>query len=107
MKKYGFYCRMYGKDCFIETEQTKRTRNIALDFINKVQNYMNEYYHINANDVERVKNAMRPATFEITTIENGSFAGLKYYTIDGENFSYGCDACKNPMENCIAILKEA
>lgn len=106
MKKHGFYCRMYGKDCFMETEQTKRTSKIAIDFINKVQNCMNEYYNINANDVERVKNAMRPATFEIKTIENGNFAGLKYYEINGENFSYGCDACNNPMEKCIAIIKE-
>ena len=107
MKKHGFYCRMYGKDCFIETEQTKRTDKLAINFINKVQNKINKYYNINADDVEHVKNTMRPATFEIKTIENGDFAGLKYYEINGESFGYGCDACENPMEHCIAIFKEA
>ena len=101
--KHGFYCRMYGKDCFIETEQIKRTRNLALDFINKVQNKLNRFNNISENDIEMIQNAMRKATFEIKTIKNGNFAGQSYYEINGENFSYGCDACENPMEKCILV----
>lgn len=103
MKLYGFYCRMYGKDCFFETNQTRRTKNLATDFINKVQNKMNKFYNIGENDVEYVQKAMRIATFELKTIQSGNFAGMKYYTIDGEDFSYGCDACENPMEECVLV----
>lgn len=103
MKLNGFYCRMYGKDCFIETNQTKRTKNLAINFMNKVQNKMNRFYNISENDVEYVQNAMRAATFEVKTIKNGNFAGLSYYEINGEQFSYGCDACENPMDKCIFV----
>lgn len=103
--KHGFYCRMYGKDCFIETEQIKRTRNLARDFIISVKYALDWSNVLSANDaeVESVQNAMRKATFEIKTIKNGNFAGQSYYEINGENFSYGCDACESPMEKCILV----
>lgn len=94
---------MYGKDCFIETNQTKRTKALALDFINKVQNKMNRFSNISEVNIAYVQNAMQKATFEIKTIQNGDFAGMKYYDINGDGFSYGCDACENPMEHCIVV----
>ena len=103
MKIYGFYCRMYGKDCFFETNAQKRTKNLALDFINKVQNKMNKFSNIGENDANYVQTTMSKASFEIKTIQNGEFAGLKYYEINGENFSYGCDCCENPMEYCVIV----
>lgn len=103
MKKYGFYCRMYGKDCFIETTQTKRTQRLALDFINKVQNKLNVFYNIGEDDIAYVQRAMRNATFELKTIESGNFKGLSYYEINGDEFSYGCDGCTNPMDYCILV----
>lgn len=103
MKIHGFYCRMYGKDCFFETMQTKRTNKLAMDFINKVQNKKNSFYSISKEDIECVQNAMRKATFEVKSINSGDFAGMRYYSIDGEDFSYGCDACENPMEKCILV----
>ena len=103
--KYGFYCRMYGKDCFIETTQTKRTKKLAEDFIRSVKFTLNwsNILAVNDADIKYVQNAMKQATFEIKTIENGNFAELSYYEINGENFSYGCDACENPMEKCILV----
>ena len=101
--KHGFYCRMYGKDCFYETTHTKRTKTLAEDFILTVQFKLGKFCCANDEDIEYVKNAMRKATFEIKIIQNGNFAGLSYYEINGENFSYGCDACENPMEYCIVI----
>lgn len=103
MKLNGFFCRMYGKDCFFETNQIKRTKNLALTFINKVQNKMNRFNHIGENEIEYVQKAMRAATFKIRTIENGEFAGLSYYEIEGEDFNCGCDACENPMEYCVIV----
>lgn len=103
MKIHGFYCSMYGKDCFFETNHTKRTKALAMDFINKVQNKKNTFYGIGEHDIAWVQNAMRRASFDIKTIESGAFAGLRYYTIEGEDFSYGCDACENPMEHCIVV----
>ena len=101
--KHGFYCRMYGKDCFFETKQTRRTKALAVSFINKVQNKMNRFRNISEENIEYVQNAMRAATFDIRTIQNGEFAGLKYYNIEGEDFSWGCDACENPMEYCVLV----
>ena len=104
MIKNGFYCRMYGKDCFIETEQTRKSNKLAEDFILSVQfklGMINRF--ANDKNIEYVKNSMKKATFEIKTIKNGNFAGLSYYEINGENFSYGYDSCENPMENCILI----
>ncbi len=107
MKKHGFYVSMYGRDCFIETTQKYKTDKLAEDFILCVQ-FKLGWNRLVADDfsIEHIKNTMRPATFEIKTIENGDFQGLQYYEINGEDFSFGCDACKNPMEKCIAILKE-
>lgn len=104
MKKHGFYCRMYGKDCFLETSQIKRTNKLAEDFILSVQ-FRLGWQRRFADDitVAIVKSAMSTATFEIKTIESGSFKGLKYYEINGENFSYGCDGCENPLEKLIVI----
>lgn len=104
MKKQGFYCRMYGRDCFIETTQTRRTDRLAEDFIISVQfklGWTNRF--ANDADVAYIKNAMRPAIMELKTIENGQFKGLQYITFDGGNFSYGCDACKNPFEVCVIV----
>lgn len=103
MKKQGFYCRMYGKDCFYTTEQTRRTKKFAEDFIIDVQCKLKKFCCATDNDIEHVQNNMSRATFEIKTIQNGNFAGLSYYEINGENFSYGCDACENPMDYCIVI----
>jgi hypothetical protein len=94
---------MYGKDCFFETNQTKRTKALALAFINKVQNKMNKFNHVGDNEIEYVQKAMRAATFKMRTIENGEFAGLSYYDIEGENFSWGCDSCENPLDGCVIV----
>ena len=104
MKRYGFYCRMYGRDCFLETQQLKRTNKLAEDFILSVQFALGwERRFADDFTVAVVKSAMSKATFEIKTIENGLFKGLKYYEINGENFSYGCDACENPLDKSILI----
>lgn len=103
MKLYGFYFRMLGKDCFYETNRTRRTNALAMDFINKVQNKMNRFINIADSDIEWVKNGMRKAVFEMKTVEDGEFAGMKYYTIDGENFSFGCDLCEDPTEHYILV----
>ena len=98
--RYGFYCRMYGKDCFIETNQIKRTKNLAIDFINKVQNKINKFYGIGDNEIDYVQKAMRPAVMELKKTNNG----LYYIDINGEDFGgYGCDPCENPFEVCVIV----
>lgn len=103
MKKYGFYCRMFGKDCFYETNQTRRTKNLAKDFIISVEFALGKPQFVNDVVIEYAQNDMRKATFELKTIENGNYKGLKYYEINGENFSYGCDSCENPLVECVLI----
>jgi hypothetical protein len=71
MKKYGFYCRMYRKDCFYVTNQTRRTKNLAKDFIISIQFQLGKPQFVNDDMLERVQNDMRKATFELKTIENG------------------------------------
>jgi hypothetical protein len=95
---------MYGKDCFIETNQLRKTKTLAESFINKVQNSMNRFYNVGERGIAQVQKEMMRATFEIKKIENGNFAGKKYYEINGANFSYGCDACENPLEECVLVI---
>lgn len=98
--KYGFYCRMYGKDCFMETEKKNRTDSLALDFINKVQNKLNDFSNVDEHAINIVKNNMKTATMEVKTLKNG----LSYIDISGENFGgYGCDPCENPFEVCVIV----
>ena len=98
--KHGFYCRMYGKDCFMETEKKNRTDSLALDFINKVQNKLNDFSNVDEHAINVVKNNMRTATMEVKTLKNG----LSYIDINGENFGgYGCEPCENPFEVCVIV----
>ena len=107
MKRHGFYCRMYGKDCFLETEQKNRTKKLAEDFILLVEFAIGKETIVDAmeKNIEYVQNTMQKASFEIKTIKNGNFSGMSYYEIDGENFNYGCDACENPMEKCVLVKR--
>lgn len=94
--KYGFYCRMYGKDCFIETKQERISRRLAIDFINKVQNKMNDFSNIGEREIEYVLCRMKKATMEFVTLRNG----LSYIEIRGKEFGgCGVDPCENPFEN--------
>jgi hypothetical protein len=104
-KLNGFYCRMYGKDCFFETNQARRTKKLAEDFILSVQykTFVNGCPHYGDKDIEWVQKNMKHAIFEMKTIQKGNFTGLSYYEISGEDFSYGCDPCENPMERCILV----
>lgn len=103
MKKYGFYCYMYGRDCFVETTQTRKTDKLAKDFIYSVQFELGKKQFANDEDIEYIKKSMSKATFEVKTIKNGNFAGLSYYEIKGENFSFGSDAWENPLKDCVLI----
>lgn len=103
MKKYGFYLRVWGKDCFMESDKKNRTDAVTLEFLNKIQNHENRFCNIDANTVQYFKARMQPAALEVKTIERGPFAGLRYINIDGENFSYGCDACENPFDVVVVV----
>lgn len=103
MKKYGFYIFAYGKPCFMESNANIRTKALALDFINKIQNKLNRFTLVDEKVIAYVQKQMQHATMELRTIENGNFKGLQYIAIDGENFSSGCDACENPFEKCVIV----
>jgi hypothetical protein len=91
MKK-GFYIRAYGYDCFIETDAKNRTKTLATEFINGIQNMLDETDNIDKTDainektIEYVKNNMLSAYCELKTLPNGR----EYFDIYGENFGgYG------------------
>lgn len=100
MKKYGFYCRMYGKECFMESEQVYRTERLALEFINKVQNKLNSFSNVDENAIKFVRQNMHWAIMEVKTLKNG----LSYIDIHNDAFGgYGCDPCENPFEVCVIV----
>ena len=98
--KHGFYCRMYGQDCFMESDAKNKTNNLAKDFIFSVQYKLGKNMIANDADIEHVKKSMRNATMELKTLKSG----LQYIDICGENFGgYGCDPCENPFEKCVIV----
>jgi len=103
MKKQGFYLRAYGFDCFMESDKKNVTNDLAMNFLNKIQNKLNRFYNIDDVTIKQAKQAMRRATMELKTIQNGKFAGLQYIDIYGENFGFGCDPCENPFKRCIIV----
>ena len=85
MKK-GYFIRAFGHDCFLETDSKKRTKTLAIDFLNKIQNAINRFYNINEDTIKFVQNAMQPAYCEIKTTSKGR----QYYNIFGDDFGgYG------------------
>ena len=103
MKKTGYTITVDGVDCFIESTAKKRTDALAIDFITKIKNKINCTTPITKNEITYFKKYMQYAILELKTITAGNYKGLKYITIDGENFSYGTDACENPLEKIILV----
>ena len=66
--KNGFYCRMYGKDCFLVSNKKNRTKTLAEEFINKVQNKMNKFYNISEKDIEYVASNYKILMEEIVKV---------------------------------------
>lgn len=100
MKKQGFYLRAYGFDCFMESDKKNVTSDLAMNFLNKIQNRLNRFYNIDDATIKQAKQAICRATMELKTLTNG----LQYIDIYGENFGgYGCDPCKNPFERCVIV----
>lgn len=94
----GYYVNMYGKDCFIVTDAKNRTKQLALDFINKVQNKLNRFYNIDDQFLLYIQKGMQAATFEIKENRFGKYADIK-----GDGFSFGCDPCENPFDYCVLV----
>lgn len=69
--RQGFYMYMFGKDCFIETKQTKKSKRLALEFINAIQNKQNKFYNITDGDIEYVMYCMDKATLEFREGKRG------------------------------------
>lgn len=99
--KKGYYLHAYGRDCFMESNAQRRTKALALEFLNKIQAHLNRTFAIDEKALEYTRNAMQPATMEVKTIQAGAYKGLQYIDICGENFSFGCDPCENPFEKCL------
>lgn len=99
----GFYMNVYGMDCFMESESKNRTKALALDFVNKIQNKLNRFTNVSDADIEYIRKGMQPATMEVKTIKNGEYAGLRYISIDGDGFSFGTDAYDDPFEYAVIV----
>lgn len=69
--KQGFYMYMFGKDCFIETSQTKKSKRLALEFVNAIQNKRNRFHNITDGDLEYVMYCMDRATLELREWKKG------------------------------------
>lgn len=82
----GFYIHVYGKDCFMVTNAKNKTKRLALDFINKIQNKINRFSEIDENTLKIIQNKISAAHCEIKTTKDNR----QYYNIFGENFGgYG------------------
>ena len=69
--KQGFYMYMFGKDCFIETSQTKKSKRLAMEFVNAIQHKRNKFHNITDGDLEYVMYCMDRATLELREFKKG------------------------------------
>ena len=69
--KHGFHAFLFGKDCFIETKQVKKSRGLALEFINAIQNRRNTFYNIMEGDIDYMLYCMEKATLEFREGKRG------------------------------------
>lgn len=101
MKQNGFYICLLSKDCFLVSNAKTRTKKLAEEFLQKLEQKTGQNIRIDDYTIELVRKTMIPATMELKTIENGNFAGLQYIDINGDGFCFGCDPCENPYEKVI------
>lgn len=69
--KQGFYAFLFGKNCFIETKQVKKSRELALEFINAIQNKRNTFYNVTEGDIDYIMYCMNRAVLELREWKRG------------------------------------
>lgn len=99
----GYYLHAYGNDCFLVTNQRRKTDKLALNFLNLIQHKLNTFCNICDKDVCWAKNSMLPATLEEIALSRGKFAGLRYLKIVGKNFVYTTNVGTNPYNEVIVV----
>ena len=99
----GYYLYAYGNDCFLVTNQQRKTDKLALKFLKLIQHKLNTFCNICDKDVCYAKNSMLSATIEEITISKGNFAGLKYLKIVGKDFVYTSNVSANPYNDVIVV----
>lgn len=91
MKK-GFHAWLFGKDCFMETDQVKRSKKLARAFLDGIQMKRGTSYEVFDGDIEYVFSVMRPATLEVVKGAHGH-----WISIYGDMWG-GCGTDSLPME---------
>jgi hypothetical protein len=66
----GFFLVINGVDCFLITNQVKKTKQLAYKFVSMVRDKLKLEESISAEVVSDVKECMNPATL-VVTIEGG------------------------------------
>ena len=98
--KQGFYMWMFGKDCFIETKQVKKSRRLALEFINAIQNKRNTFYNITEGDINYVMYSMDKATLELREWKKGRDIEIYGSAWGGKGTSI-CPLNENPYDKIL------
>jgi hypothetical protein len=104
MKAKGYYLNLHNKDCFLITNQQRKTDKLALKFLNALKCITNDdgftpYYEV----LYKAKSCMQPAIIEERVIVNGRFAGLKYLVVSGNGFGCSSSTSLNPYEEIIVV----
>lgn len=85
--EHGFTVFVFGKDWFYKTEHVKRTKKLALEILNSIQNYQNRFFNVGEMEIKYIFDRLNECTIELKTIENGIFKNKQYYSVHGNNFS--------------------
>lgn len=103
----GYYLNLNNRDCFLITNQQRKTDKLALKFLNALKCITNDdrftpYYEV----LYKAKSCMQPATIEERVIVNGRFAGLKYLVVSGSDFGCTSSPSLNPYAEFIVVKDE-
>lgn len=100
----GFYTRYFGRDCFLQTDKTRRTDALAKEFIEKIYKRAGVTTQSPTEaEIKYIKARMDRRQMIVTEHSGGWWDGLKDITFRNEWATCGCDACADPFEVCYVV----
>lgn len=104
MEKYGFHVWLFRRDCFIETDRTKRTNALAEEFLNKIKSALGLQFETTPNDIALMRAKMLPCKAKMTVFPNGKKTVVFTGTKPDAWFVCGSESSEDPYKDPTLVL---